>query len=417
MSRTRIIPERGTGFLRVAVFAKDVGMPVNNANIRISPKGEKTNIIMDLITDGSGQTPTVDLPAPPVEFSLGARPQTRPYGEYDLTIQADGFDTTVIEGVQILPDADALQDIYLSPADSGNHVEIIPVEEHMLYGDYPKKIPEEDVKVLHTEPGAAVLPELAIPQYMIVHSGTPFNASAPDYWIPFKDYIKNVASCEIYDTWPEETIKANILAIISLALNRVYTQWYKDKGYEFTITNSTSYDQAFVYGRNIYSRISRLVDDIFASYITKPGIRQPLMTQYCDGRRVQTQNWMAKWGSKTLGERGYSALDILKSFYGQDIYLAQAKSVQGVLRPFTETLQEGEQGQDVMTIQSQLNEISINFPAIPKVSPDGDFNQMTREAVQKFQMIFNLPPDGVVGRATWYKLSDIYQAVERLAGY
>ncbi len=413
MSRIRDVSYGGTGFLQVAVYAQDVGMPVNSANIRISPKGERTNIIMDLITDSSGQTPTVDLPAPPVELSLGAQPQTRPYSEYDLIIQADGFDTALVEGVQILPDADALQDVYLCPAVSDDAVDIIPVEEHALYGDYPKKTPEDDVKDMPPELDFSVLPEPEIPQYMIVHTGTPSNASAPDYWIPFKDYIKNVASCQIYDTWPEETIRAIVLAIISFALNRVYTEWYKNKGYEFTITNSTSYDQAFVYGRNVYSRISRIVDDIFTSYITKPGIRQPLMTLYCDGRRIQTPNWMTLWGAKALGERGYAAIDILKSFYGQEIYLMQAKSIQGVVRPFGDVLREGSQGHDVSTIQTQLNEISNNFPAIPKICVDGDFNQATREAIQKFQMIFKLRPDGIVGPATWYRLSDIFTAVER----
>ncbi len=415
MSRTKNISYSGIGFLQVAVFAEDVGMPVNNANIMISPKGERSSIIMDLMTDSSGQTPAVDLPAPPVALSLGAQPQIRPYGEYDLTIQANGFATTVVEGVQILPDADALQDVYLAPSVVGNEIEIIPIEEHALYGDHPQKIPEEDVKDMPQGLALTVLPEPMIPQYIIVHAGTPFNASAPDYWIPFKDYIKNVASSEIYDTWPEETIRANVLAIISFTLNRVYTEWYSCKGYEFTITNSTSYDQAFIYGRNIFSRISRIVDDIFTSYITKPGIRQPFMAQYCDGRRVQSQNWLSKWGSKSLGERGYSAIDILKHFYGQDINVIQATSVQGALYPYNGILQEGAQGQDVRTIQTQLNEISNNFPAIPKIRIDGDFSQATREAVQKFQMIFKLCPDGVVGHATWYKLSDIFSAVERLA--
>ncbi len=314
-----------------------------------------------------------------------------------------------------MPNADALQDIYLTPAVSEGEVEIIPIEEHALYGDFPKKILENDVKELPPELDLEPLPEPEVPQYIIVHAGTPSNASAPDYWIPFKDYIKNVASGVIYDTWPEETIKANVFAIISFALNRVYTQWYRNKGYEFTITNSTAYDQAFVYGRNVYCRISRVVDDIFTSYITKPGIRQPLMTQYCDGKRVQYPHWMAQWGSKALGERGYSALEILQNFYGKDIYLKQVKAVQGVLRSYSGVLQEGSQGQDVRTVQTQLNAISSSFPAIPKVRVDGDFNRTTREAVQKFQMIFRLCPDGVVGPATWYRISDIFAAAERLA--
>ncbi len=414
MSKNRNVTYAETGFLQVSVFAQDVGMPVEGANILVSPKGDASNILMDLITDCSGQTPTVDLPAPPAELSLNARTKERPYSEYDIVVQAEGFEASIIKGVQILPDSDALQSVYLSPIGSNSGTEIIHIGEHVLYGDYPQKIPEEVIKQLPPELGFTALPKPVIPQYMIVHAGKPSNAFAPNYWIPFKDYIKSVASSVLYDTWPGETIIANVLAIVSFALNRVYTQWYRSKGYEFTITNSTAYDQAFVYGRNTFGRISQIVDNVFSYYITKPAILQPLMAQYCDGRRGQYPDWMTQWGSKSLGDQGCSAMDILQSFYGDDIRLMEAR-VEDAPRSYPGMLREGAQGLDVRTIQTQLNAIADYFPAIPKVRADGVFSQATREAVQKFQMIFRLLSNGFVGSATWYKLWEIFAAVERVA--
>jgi len=251
---------------------------------------------------------------------------------------------------------------------------------------------------------------------MIVHGGHPTNTSAPTYWVPFKDYIKNVASSEIYANWPEETLKANILAIISFTLNRVFTEWYRNKGHDFTITNSTAVDQAYNHGRNIFTEISMVVDEIFTTYITRPGIRQPLFAQYCDGRRVTCPNWLSQWGSKHMGDQGYDAVSILRRYYGSDIYLASAPKVEGIPSSFPGTsLQTGSSGPDVRTIQEQLNTISNNFPAIPKLRVDGIFGEETRNAVMTFQRIFDIPQSGIVDFPTWYRISGIYVAVARLA--
>jgi len=309
------------------------------------------------------------------------------------------------------------QDCCLSPAASADgRTEIIRIEEHTLWGDFPPKIPEEEVKELPPATGLVVLPEVVIPGFIIVHLGRPDNRSARNTWVSFPDYVKNVASSEIYATWPDQTIRANVLAIISFALNRVFTEWYRNQGYDFHITSSTAFDQAFVPGRNIFQEISRVVDDIFTNYIARPNARQPLFAQYCDGQRVSCPNWLRQWESRDLGARGFFALDILRHFYGSNIYLRQARQVAGIPRSFPGTpLQMGSGGPDVRRIQEQLNTVAARYPAIPRVRADGVFGEETRASVQKFQNIFRLSSDGIVGTATWHRLAYIYVAVTGMA--
>lgn len=404
------------GQLQIGVFAISVGTPVSNATVRITPRGEDGQILDELATDSSGQTVTVPLEAPPIEYSQTSF--NKPYSEYDVQVTSDGFRPQIIEGVQILPNETAYQDIRLQPqTEAEDQSRIILIREHTLWGDFPEKIPEEEVKELPPSTGYSVLPNPVVPEFIIVHDGTPNNASAPNYWIPFADYIKNVASCEIYSTWPVETIMANVLAILSFTLNRVYTEWYRGRGYDFTITSSTSYDQAFSYGRNIFSNISTIVDSIFTNFITRPGIRQPLFAQYCDGRSVSCPGWMTQWGSKDLGDQGYKAVDILRYFYGYDIYLMEATKVAGVPMSYPGTLlQMGSTGEDVRIIQEQLNTISNSYPAMSKIRVDGIFGNDTRIAVETFQSIFRLQSDGIVGKSTWYKISHIYVSVTNMAG-
>lgn len=404
-----------SGRLQIGVFATDIGRPASNATVRITPRGTQNQILEELITDSSGQTPAINLEAPPLEFSMSAI--SKPYTEYDIQVMMDGYDPQIIEGVQILPSTTAFQDIRLSPMTSFDAQErIISIRAHTLWGTFPPKIPEDDVKPLPPSTGYIVLPDPVVPEFVIVHDGGPEDASAPDYWVPFADYIKNVACCEILSNWPEPTITANVLAILSFTLNRIYTEWYRGKGYNFTITSSTSYDQAFSYGRNIFEEISSVVDNIFTTFITRPGIRQPLFTQYCDGKNVSCPNWMSQWGSKSLGDQGYPAIDILKSYYGYDIYLMQAQKVEGVPMSYPGTaLQMGSVGEDVRVIQQQLNAISDNYPAISKIRVDGIFEEETRIAVETFQSIFRIPADGIVNFDTWYQISHIYVSVTRMA--
>lgn len=406
----------GQGRLKLGVFDINVGRPTSNAIVQITPRGMKNQIIEELITDSSGQTPVINLPAPPLEFSMESRVSI-PYSEYDVHILTEGFEPQTIEGVQILPNTTAYQDVRLRPiTDYLWQTRVISIRDHTLWGIFPPKIPEDEVKELPPSTGYVVLPNPVIPEFVIVHDGRPEDISAPNYWVPFTDYIKNVASCEIFSNWPLSTITANVLAILSFTLNRIYTEWYRGKGYNFTITSSTAYDHAFTYGRNIYEEISTVVDNIFTSFITRPGIRQPLLTQYCDGKNVSCPDWMSQWGSKDLGDQGYTAIDILKRFYGYDVYLMQAEKVAGVPMSYPGTvLQTGSTGEHVRVIQEQLNTISNNFPAIRKIRVDGIFGEETRNAVETFQNIFRLSSDGIVGFSTWYRISDIYTAVTRMA--
>ena len=266
------------------------------------------------------------------------------------------------------------------------------------------------------ESGEIVLSRVVIPEYVVVHDGAPSDSTANDYYVRYRDYIKNVASSEIYATWPAATIRANVLAIMSFTLNRVYTEWYRGKGYNFTITSSTAYDHKFMYGRNIFQSIATIVDEIFENYLSRPNVRQPILTQYCDGQRVTCPNWMTQWGSKYLGDQGYSAIEILRNYYGSDIYINTAQGISGIPASWPGyDLTVGSSGEKVRQLQEQLQRISRAYPAIPSITPDGVYGNQTKEAVQKFQSVFGLPVTGVVDYPTWYKISDIYVAVSRIA--
>lgn len=404
----------GQGFLQVKVTTESPVVPISGARVRISDPTDGT-VLQELTTNSSGQTEPVDLPTPPLEYSVNAG-EPKPYASYSVTVFAEGFKTLHIGGVQLLPSGLALQPAALTPATAGGiNVQNRYISPHTLWGDFPPKIPEDEVKPLPDADGLVVLPKPVIPEYIIVHLGKPSDQGVPNEWVLFRDYIKNVACSEIYATWARETIKANVLAIISFTLNRVYTEWYRGKGYDFTITNSTAYDQSFVPGRTIFEEISVVVDDLFNTYITREGAGQPLLTQYCDGRQTQC-NGLSQWGSQALGEQGWDAISILRRYYGSDIYLAPAEKVEGVPMSFGgETLTVGSAGEDVRTIQLQLNRISENFPALPRVRADGVYGTETQEAVKTFQSIFLLPQTGDVDFATWYSISNIYVAVAELA--
>lgn len=401
------------GKLRLSVSSQNNYTPIENATIQIADTGSPQNIIEELTTDDSGQTPTIELPAPPFEYSQEAG-SAQPYSEYTFTIQAEGYSSLTISGAQILTDATALQNIRMTPQVPAGRSPIV-VPPHTLYGDFPPKIAESEIKDL-TETGEVVLSRVVIPETIVVHDGPPSDRSARNYYVPFKEYIKNVASSEIYATWPESTIIANCLAIISFTLNRVFTEWYRNKGYDFTITSSTAYDHFFVYGRNIFESISEVVDSIFSNYLSRPGVLQPILTQYCDGKRVSCPNWMSQWGSKDLGEQGYAPIEIIRYYYGDDMYINSAEQISGIPSSWPGAdLTIGSSGQKVQQMQEQLNRISDNYPAIPKIAADGIYGSRTADAVRTFQRIFDLPQTGVVDYATWYKISQIYVGVSRIA--
>ena len=258
------------------------------------------------------------------------------------------------------------------------------------------------------------MPTPKIPEQIVVHLGSP-DSDAMNVTESFADYIKNVASSDIFPTWPEEALKANILAQISVALNRVYTEFYRSRGYNFDITNSPAYDQTYVYGRDIFSNVSEIVDEIFDSYIRRPDFIEPLFAEFCDGIEVSC-NGLSQWGSVTLAEEGKNYIEILQNYYGSDIIIETNVPVENVVGSAPPvTLREGDTGRDVELIQRKLNRISANFPGIPKIYPaDGFYSSSTTEAVKKFQEVFDLDVDGLVGRATWNQIQAIYNAVKKL---
>lgn len=400
------------GTLRINVRSSRILIPISNA--RISVYGENGDAPIMLTTDISGETQPLTLSAP--DEVLSQEPSdTLPYSLYNLQIEADGYEPARINGVQIFAGSVAIQNVSLTPMEMSTGEESeVDIPPHQLNYEYPAKIPEAEIKPIE-ETGEIVLSRVVIPEYIIVHDGTPSNTQAKNYWVRYKDYIKNVASCEIYSTWPEATLYANILAIMSFTLNRVYTEWYRSRGYDFTITSSTAYDQQWVYGHTIYSRIDRLVDSIFANYLSLPGVKQPIFTSYCDGRNVSCRG-LSQWGSKYLGDEGYSAIEILRYYYGSSLYINTADMISGVPSSYPGySLTIGSSGTKVRQLQSQLNRIADNFPAIPKIAADGIYGPRTAEAVRVFQRVFNLPASGITDYPTWYEVSEIYTGVTRIS--
>ncbi len=367
-------------------------------------------------TNSSGQTDVLDLAAPPVEYSLDENNTKQPYSEYTLQVSAPGFEPISISGTEILSNVTAIQNILLQPEDTPREQEdVYVIPAHTLYGNYPPKIAEDEIKPV-TETGEIVLSRVVVPEYIVVHDGSPRDRTAQNYYVKYKDYIKNVASSEIYATWPDNTIRANVLAIMSFTLNRVYTEWYRNQGLDFTITSSTAFDHKWINKRNIFDSISRIVDEVFSNYLSRPNVRQPILTQYCDGKRVQCPNWMTQWGSKYLGDQDYSTIDILRYYYGDDMYINTAQEISGVPSSWPGYILEiGSSGDKIRQIQEQLNVIAGAYPALPKINADGIYGPATANAVREFQSIFGLPETGKVDYSTWYKISEIYVGVSRIA--
>lgn len=404
---------QSTGRLRVRATTAGLA-PVTNATVTISSASLPDSILEELKTDSSGVTGEVELPAPSANYSQEPS-TTQPYSEYTIKITAEGYEPVVVQNAEIFPSVTALQESSLRAVSPQATAELFVIPPHTLFGDYPPKIAEAEVKATK-ESGEIVLNKVVVPEYVIVHDGPPTDSSAINHYVRFRDYIKNVASSEIYSTWPDATITANVLAILSFTLNRVFTEWYRNQGFNFTITSSTAFDHKWIPGRNIFSNISLTVDQIFNNYLSRPNIKQPILTQYCDGNRTQCPNWMTQWGSKTLGDQGLSAIEILRHFYGDSIFINTATEVSGVPSSWPgANLSIGASGQNVRTIQEQLNKVSEKYPSIPKVAVNGQFNDQTANSVKIFQQTFDLPASGIVDLPTWYKLSGIYVAVSRIA--
>lgn len=412
------------GRLRIQCFQYRNFIPVDgckatitsvNDSIGATRKRSKRITEITLQTDSSGLTEAIELDAPPKANSESPSGEN-PYSLYNVKIEREGFKDFIINGCQVFAEETAYQPAHLEEEKQISvRPEVIIIQPNRLNGDFPNKIPEDETKPLPPPSSGVVLPNPVVPEFITVHEGVP-TSSGQNHTVLYRDYIKNVASSEIYSTWPRSSIEANIFCIISFTLNRIYTEWYRSKGYSFDITNSTAFDQAFSYGRNTYDNINVIVDEIFSTYIKRIGRKQPLFSQYCNGTTVTCPNWLSQWGSKYLADQGRSAIDILKYYYGSNIQLATAPEVKGSPQSYPGfSLTIGATGNPVRTTQEFLNRIAINYPLIPKVPVDGVYGPKTAEQVKVFQSIFGLPQTGVVDYKTWYKISAIYVGVTKIA--
>ena len=398
-----------TGILRIQAFAARQSAPVEGVVVTVSGNG----FTHTCTTDAEGNAADITLTTPACALSLDeTNTTTRPYALCDLTAARPGYRTVRIQGVQVFPGQVTLARPEMIPDTEENRdtpSEPIVIPTHALFAGSGGSGPSPTA---NCEP--RVLSRVVIPKNITVHLGRPA-ASARNVTVSFRDYIANVASSEVYPTWPEQALRANIHCQISLALNRIYTEWYPSKGYSFNITNSTSYDQYYVHGRTVFQVMVKLTDDIFNTYIRKTGTVNPYYAEYCDGKSV-TCPGLKQWGTVTLANQGRSALSILKYYYGQNIEIVRTNNIQSIPQSYPGSpLQQGDRGSAVFTLQRQLNRIAKDYPFLGKLTVDGIFGARMADTVKRFQKQFNLTADGVVGRQTWYKISYIYVSVKDLA--
>ncbi len=397
------------GYLSIQARTAHEAVPLSGVRIQILD--DVGNTVYSLTTDENGETEAMPLETVDKRFSLNQYYSGTPYVNYSVLAQAAGFNSALISDIPIFDGETAVLPVALIPMQemqrSASRTEINIGE--------PAVAMQEQRNQEGSVTAPYVLRQVVIPNPITVHLGAP-SASAANVQVSFPDYVKNVASSEIYPTWPEAALTANIYAIITFALNRVYTEWYRSRGYSFDITNSPAYDQYFVYGRPIYESISRIVDRIFNEYVRRQGQNAPYFTSFCNGTTVSCQG-MSQWGTVTLANRGLAPLEILRSYYPNDIEIAETNIVTGVISSYPGApLRVGSSGLDVQTIQTYLKRIRRNYPAIPAITDEaGTFGDSTKNAVTRFQSIFGLSPDGIVGKSTWYKLSSLYTAVTRLS--
>ncbi len=398
-----------TGYLIIQARMAHDALPLSGVQIWVMDAQEKR--IYHVTTDESGETERIALETLDGSLSLDPDFSGTPFISYDVLAIANGFNTIHIVGIPILDGETAIQPLEFIPM---REMQRTPTVTEIQIG-----VPAVSMTGRRYQEGplteSRVLRQVVIPNPITVHLGSP-NASATNVQVSFPDYVKNVASSEVYPTWPEASLRANIYAIITFALNRIFTEWYRSRGYSFDITNNTAYDQYFIHGRNIYESISLIVDEIFNEYVRRQGQTAPYFTSFCNGT-TSTCAGLSQWGTVTLANQGLSPLQILRSYYPKDIEIAETNIITGVLSSYPGTaLKTGSKGLDVQTIQTYLERIRRNYPAIPAITDEtGIFGESTRAAVAKFQSIFNLSSDGVVGKATWNKLSYLYTSVARLA--
>lgn len=404
----------GTGYLKITTTSGNGAEPIANASYII--KDKKGVVLYSGITDANGDSPVYTLNAPDSEFSQSPTSRETAYALCDVSIRQNDFQSIDKIDVQIYDKVTTVVGLNLEPyvegQDDADQSFVTPPPDVTLPTTTHGQVGTNQQS--GTNPDSRVLSSVVVPDYITVHLGTP-TSNAPNIRVPFQDYIKNVVSSEIYPTWPTNALLANIAAIVTFALNRVYTEWYRSRGYNFDITNSTVYDMAYVRNREIYANISELVDGVFTVYAHRDSFRNPYFTEFCNGTTA-TCNGLSQWGTVTLANQGLSVLEILRYYYPNDLVLSNAPtgSVQNSY-PGT-PLRLGSSGVDVRRMQTFLNRIHRNYPLIPVINPvDGSFGTQTEQAVRVFQRTFNLTSDGVVGVSTWNKISQIYAAVTGLA--
>lgn len=398
-----------SGYLQVQARTAQNTIPLVGAQVRILD--DEGNTLYQLTTDESGETQVIALETVDRSFSQDPNYVGIPYSSYGVIVDAEGFRSASVTGIPIFDGELATLPVIMVPLQDQQTRQ---AAENIVIG--PPAVTMTDARNQEgTSEDARVLRQVAIPNPITVHLGAP-SASAYNVQVSFSDYVKNVASCEIYPTWPTNALRANIYIIMTFALNRIYTEWYRSQGFDFDITNNTAYDQYYVSGHPIYDSISRVVDELFGAYVRRQGQTAPYFTSFCNGTTA-TCAGLSQWGTVSLANQGYSPLQILRYYYPNDIEIATTNIVTNATSSYPGTaLRLGSSGLDVQTIQTYLNRIRRNYPAIPAITdPSGTFGQSTRAAVMKFQSIFNLTSDGIVGKSTWYKLSYIYTAVTRLA--
>lgn len=391
----------------------DETIPIVNATIQVY---DQNNLYLNtVLTDLSGKTLPLNVDAPTRSDSLEPFSQEQPFLEYNAKILANGFIPVEVKGIQAYPDITSIEKLELNPVvkEEENQSELYEIPDPAItFSD--RSI--DDCSTDGSIASSRILQTVYIPSSITVHLGSPSNTSAQNVSVSFPDYIKNVASSEIYPTWPENAIRANIYAQISFALNRIFTEWYPSRGYDFNITNHTGYDQYFVKGRNIFENISQIVDEIFNEYVRQTGALNPMFTEYCNGTTA-TCNGLSQWGTVSLAQNGYSPLKILQYYYGSNIEVTSTDNIQDILSSYPGyVLKEGMSDSSIESLKTQLNRVGKNYPLIPTITTlDSTFDEATKHAVKMFQSIFNLTQDGIVGKATWNKLSYLYVAVLKLS--
>lgn len=412
-----------TGKIFFVLRTASGALPINNGSVTVTDERGTTVFYEFLTAVNSGISREVTLETPNRSLSLDSEDTIRPYSIYNVFVRAEGNYRMEIDGVQLFEGTTTQLPIDLIPLPQGvaspedAEIIIIKIPEHILRSSPPSPQPPDTptFKSRNEEslPAVNIGEGVFIPETITVHLGAP-DENAQNVTVPFIDYIKNVASSEIYPTWPKESLEANILAQISLSLNRVYTEWYRSRGYDFDITSSTAFDQAFVFGRNIFEETSVVVDEIFNKYLVRPNRIEPLFASYCNGTTT-TCAGLSQWGTVALAESGQTSEEIVGFYYG-DVLITQTDDIRAPEESFPGTpLSSGDTGDDVRIIQEQLNRIAVNFPQLPLTEVTAVYDDSTVDSVREFQRLFVLPITGVTDRATWYRISQIYSSVKRLS--